>query len=237
MKNKSVNILLVLVFTLICITMANFEVNAAVNKPARVKFLTLNRENKTCVNLKWEKIGKAKGYEIYMKTNNGKFKKIKAIKKTGLKVGNSYTFKIRAYTKAKGKKCYGKYSSAKKINMKDYVYLVDMMKPYSSEKYTQYNSVETLEMGGNKYSHGFELFVPYFWGSGDSAYAIYNLNSQYSKIEFTVGSLEATNELVISCDDEEIQRITINESSLPKTYTIDVRDTYKFELNCFNKGT
>ena len=58
---------------------------------------------------------KASGYEIQLKKGNGKFKKLKNVKKasftkSGLKAGRSYTFRVRAYVKNGSAKVYGTYS-------------------------------------------------------------------------------------------------------------------------------
>lgn len=61
---------------------------------------------KNAVTLSWKKVKGASGYEVYMYTAGG-YKKIKTLsassssyKKTKLKSNTSYTFKVRAYTKA-----------------------------------------------------------------------------------------------------------------------------------------
>ncbi len=80
------------------------------------------------VSLKWKKVSDATGYEIYRaQGKNGKYKKIKTIKKTGietyvdkegLKKGKTYVYKIRAYKKVNGKTYYSTFSSEKSIKVK-----------------------------------------------------------------------------------------------------------------------
>ena len=74
-----------------------------VTKPAKVKIKSAKKKGKK-VTLKWKKISDAAGYVVYMKTNSGKFKAVKTVKKAktvkaviSLKKGNKYSFKIRAY--------------------------------------------------------------------------------------------------------------------------------------------
>ena len=75
--------------------------------------------------LSWKKVSGASGYAVYMKTGNGKYKRVKTITKgstvkytkTKLKRGKKYTFKIRAYKKA-DKNIYGSYSSKKSLKLK-----------------------------------------------------------------------------------------------------------------------
>lgn len=71
-----------------------------------------------------EKNSDAVGYVVYMKTNSGKFKAVKTIKKAKtvklsikLKKGKKYSFKIRAYKIDDGDKVFGNYSKVKKVKM------------------------------------------------------------------------------------------------------------------------
>lgn len=75
------------------------------------------------VKLSWNKF-KADKIEIFMKTGNGKYKKIStkpgkntAYTKTKLKKGTSYRFRIRGYME-RGEKVYGAYSASKRITIK-----------------------------------------------------------------------------------------------------------------------
>ena len=51
-----------------------------VTKPAKVKIKSAKKKGKK-VTLKWKKISDAAGYVVYMKTNSGKFKAVKTVKK------------------------------------------------------------------------------------------------------------------------------------------------------------
>lgn len=75
------------------------------------------------VKLSWNKF-KADKIEIFMKTGNGKYKKIStkpgkntAYTKAGLKKGTKYRFRIRGYME-RGEKVYGAYSASKRITIK-----------------------------------------------------------------------------------------------------------------------
>ena len=92
-----------------------------VTKPAKVKIKSAKKKGKK-VTLKWKKISDAAGYVIYMKTNSGKFKAVKTVKKAktvkaviSLKKGNKYSFKIRAYKLDEETNVYGAYSKIKKV--------------------------------------------------------------------------------------------------------------------------
>lgn len=89
--------------------------------PAKAKLSKAQRSGKSKVKLTWKKVSGASGYEISMKTGNGKYKKIKMVgkkvsfTKTGLNKKTSYSFRIRAYVTVGGKKIYGAYSNVKKV--------------------------------------------------------------------------------------------------------------------------
>ena len=94
-----------------------------VTKPAKVKIKSAKKKGKK-VTLKWKKISDVAGYVVYMKTNSGKFKAIKTVKKAktvkaviSLKKGNKYSFKIRAYKLDEETNVYGDYSKIKKVKM------------------------------------------------------------------------------------------------------------------------
>ena len=94
-----------------------------VTKPAKVKIKSSKKTGKK-VTLKWKKISDAAGYVVYMKTNSGKFKAVKTVKKAkkvkaviSLKKGNKYSFKIRAYKLDEETNVYGAYSKIKKVKM------------------------------------------------------------------------------------------------------------------------
>lgn len=94
-----------------------------VTKPAKVKIKSAKKKGKK-VTLKWKKISDAAGYVVYMKTNSGKFKAVKTVKKAktvkaviSIKKGNKYSFKIRAYKLDEETNVYGAYSKIKKVKM------------------------------------------------------------------------------------------------------------------------
>lgn len=76
--------------------------------------------------LVWQHMSKAKGYEIYRKTDSGSWKRIKTIrdgrltsyKDKKLKAGKTYQYKMRSYRKVNGTKCYSKFSDVYKVTTK-----------------------------------------------------------------------------------------------------------------------
>lgn len=95
-------------------------------KVAKVSSLKVQKKSRSSIKISWKKASNVNGYEVYMKTNKGSYKKITVIKKgsttnytkKGLKKNSTYTFKVRAYKNVSNKKVYGSYSSTKKLKLK-----------------------------------------------------------------------------------------------------------------------
>ena len=102
-----------------------YKLGVSATAPASVKATKAGAKK---VTVKWKKVKRATGYEIYRaQGKNGKYKKIKTIKKSatvkftdkkGLKKGKTYYYKVRAYKKVKGKTYYSDFSSAKSVKVK-----------------------------------------------------------------------------------------------------------------------
>ncbi|MGN1165625.1 MAG: hypothetical protein ACI4S2_04260 [Lachnospiraceae bacterium] len=110
---------------------------ASKSSVGKVTGVSVKRSAGVEVTIKWKKASGAKKYVIYRKTNSGSFKKIKtttqtSYKDTKVQIGNSYSYKIRAYKVKGGKKKYGKYSSAKRIKLSQYDYLVTTYTPITN---------------------------------------------------------------------------------------------------------
>lgn len=85
------------------------------------------KAQKKRLSMKWEKVTGADGYIIYSSIkNNGKFSKVKTVKKVTsyqyidkkLRRGGTYYYKIKAYKYVKGKRVNSKDSKAVKVKMK-----------------------------------------------------------------------------------------------------------------------
>ncbi len=94
--------------------------------PAKAKLSSAKKKSSKTVLVKWKKVKNATGYEVYMKQGKkGKYKRVKLIKKaktvsfkkTKLKAGKTYYFKVRAYKKTASGNVYGSFSSQKKVKM------------------------------------------------------------------------------------------------------------------------
>lgn len=93
-------------------------------KPGKVKKLTLKRTGSYGIRVSFQKTD-CDGYEVFMKTGKGKFKKVKTLTRNAatsctiksLKQNKSYTFKVRAYRKDGDSRIYGAYSASKKMKL------------------------------------------------------------------------------------------------------------------------
>ncbi len=103
------------------------ETQAAAKKPAKPVITLESAKNDTAVMVTISATDGASGYRIYMKAEgDAKYSKVKTLKKNGtltrsatitkLKEG-TYSFKVKAYSKASGKTVWGKYSKAKTITL------------------------------------------------------------------------------------------------------------------------
>lgn len=95
-------------------------------KPAKATLSSVKKSGNGKIKITWKKVTGASGYEIRMKTGNGKYKIIKTISKgktvtftkTGLKKGKTYSFQVRAYKSVGKQKVYGDYSNKKDLKLK-----------------------------------------------------------------------------------------------------------------------
>lgn len=92
--------------------------------PAKVKLSSASATDAGKTTLKWGKTA-ADGYEIYMATGTGQYKKIKTVTNSStvsysktLAKGNPYSFIIRAYKTVGDSKLYGDYSNVKSVSIK-----------------------------------------------------------------------------------------------------------------------
>ena len=96
-------------------------------KPARASISSLKRGPAcTTLSLTWGSVSGATGYEVSRKKAGGSWKKVRSVaastagtggrfswKNTGLTLGKSYSYRVRAYAKVSGTKYYGPWSSVK----------------------------------------------------------------------------------------------------------------------------
>lgn len=91
-------------------------------KPASFKV----KKSGSAAKISWKKVSGASGYEVFMKTGKGKYKKVGTVKgaskktftKKGLKKNTTYTFKVRAYKGSGKSKAVSQYTAEKTLKMK-----------------------------------------------------------------------------------------------------------------------
>ena len=102
------------------------KTKAAVTKPAKVTGLKASSKS-SAVTLKWNKVSKAGGYQIYrLNTKTGKYTKLATVKgetktsysNTKLTKKKTYKYKVRAYKTSGGKTVYGAFSTPVKMTVK-----------------------------------------------------------------------------------------------------------------------
>lgn len=112
-------------------------------------------------------------------------------------------------------------------------YLLDVCLPYETSYFKAYTGVDSFYMAGEKYTNGFTLGS--MWGN---TYALFNLNSKYSEINFTIGHVDGTamcdNTVYFYLDGNLIKEVEIGSEDLPKTVSLPVQ--YGLQLKIYNPG-
>ncbi len=104
----------------------------------------------------------------------------------------------------------------------DGTYLMETCPPYETQRYYDFLQQQgrSFQMAGRKYSNGFTL-------GGDSGYAMINLDSKYSAVDFTVGHVDDSSmgDVTVSffVDGRLIKEITVGSSDMPKTISLPVK--------------
>ena len=101
---------------------AKSSAKSTYTKPSTPEITSIKSLSKTTIKLKWEKISKADGYAIYRKSGDDyiKIATVKSKKTTSytiknLKSGKKYTYLVRSYFNANGKKIYSSKSEPEGI--------------------------------------------------------------------------------------------------------------------------
>ncbi len=97
----------------------------AATAPSQVKLSSVKKSGSRKAKVTWKKVAGASGYEVYMRTGTGKYKRVKTLTsatkvsytKSGLKKGNKYGFRVRAYKNVGSTKVYGSYSGTKSVKI------------------------------------------------------------------------------------------------------------------------
>lgn len=102
-------------------------------------------------------------------------------------------------------------------------YLMEVCPPYEMrycDGYLQQNG-KSFQMAGTKYSNGFIL-------DRSGGYTMFNLNSKYSSIEFTVGHVDGSElteedqDIYFYVDGKLVKEISIGSEEMPKSVSVPV---------------
>lgn len=107
--------------------------------------------------------------------------------------------------------------------------LMNLILPYETKEYTIKIGSDFMQMGGDKYYNGFQL-----GGSFSTSYAIFNLNSKFTKITGVIGHIDGSGErnktVTIFADGILKDTIDVNYQDLPKELSIDVKDVNQLRI-------
>ena len=121
-----------IIIMLLCSVFSGTAFGASLGKVS----LTAKQSTQTSISLSWKKISGADGYQVYRATSkNGTYQRVKTVtggktasyKNTGLTLGKTYYYKVRAYENTGTGKRYGSFSTVKSVKL-----------TYTKPKYTVY---------------------------------------------------------------------------------------------------
>lgn len=99
--------------------------------------------------------------------------------------------------------------------------LMDVLEPYEKNGYTEKKMGEFMEMGGKRYSGGFQLGTSYY-----TSYAVFNLDGQYKELSGIIGHVDGSGDrddvVTIYGDGVLLKTIDIVSKDLPQEFSIKV---------------
>lgn len=108
-------------------------------------------------------------------------------------------------------------------------FLLSVCKPYETSCYDEYTDGQSFRMAAQEFSNGFVL--------RNSAYAYFNLPSEYTELSFAVGHVDGTSmsdgKFEIYMDGVFVREITVKASELPMQYTLDVSGVKQVVFQCY----
>jgi len=108
-------------------------------------------------------------------------------------------------------------------------YLVEVCPPYETERFTKMLQSEgkSFQMSGQKFSNGFKIYA-------NLSHALFNLNGQYSTMEFTYGHIDNSpmkdSVLTFIVDGKVVKEIDIDAESLPQTVSIPLNHGLQLKI-------
>lgn len=147
----------------------NSSAFAAVTKPAKVKNTVVETASSTSVDISWDKVSRATGYQIYrLDPETGSYTKLATIKNnktfaytdTALTSTTEYTYKVRAYLTYDGSNYYGGFGDVTSATTK----------PAKVKNLKATTKSSSVKLSWDKQSRG-------------TGYQVYRLNSKTGKYE------------------------------------------------------
>lgn len=113
-------------------------------------------------------------------------------------------------------------------------YLVDVCPPYQTKDYEQ---PDIITMAGVKYTKGFKVHER---NTGNSGYALYNLNGQYKTLDFDIGHVDGQRmencTLSIYLDGEIIFSLELDPYMMPTHYSIPLNGALQMQITLGSYG-
>ena len=108
-------------------------------------------------------------------------------------------------------------------------YLTDILKPYEIDRYIRLSNFNML---GEEYTHGFWYDAQY---DNWAAPILYNLNSKYSTLSFTLGHIDGHNTakgagVEIIVDGETVKKIEIDPEAPPRRYSVALKKGLQLKI-------
>lgn len=112
-------------------------------------------------------------------------------------------------------------------------YLVDICPPYEVLPYSsRFVASNSFKMGGKTYAHGFTLYGE---TGEDNTYALFNLNGQYSTLEFDLGHVDDTRmydgAFNIYLDGKYSQTIEIGCEDMVTHFTVPLKNALQLKIS------
>lgn len=213
--------------------------SAAVAKP---KLTSVKATSSSSITIKWKKVSKVSGYNIYRKTSGKSYSKIATVSASktsytskNLNPSTKYTYALKAYKKSGSKKVYSGYSNAKSATTKAGYKL----NKTSVTLKTYYAKTTVCIKGLNKNKYYSNLT----WSSSDTSVAYV---SGFGSPEATITAYKSGTCVVkakyagktYSCKvyvKMPASRCKITKPSLPKTFSYGYYNSYRNETTIYSQ--
>ena len=131
-------------------------------------------------------------------------------------------------------------SSGVRIDTSNGIYLLDVIKPYSTPYHYEECISKSFKMGGTSYKNGFTCMGYGDEGKGNLTY--FNLNGQYKELLFTagildqnfIGSLPEKVTFRVIADGKEVDSFTMRYGSLPISRKVNINKCKQLIISVYS---